>query len=281
VTPILALALVQAAAAPAGPAPTPASPAEAQARFQQCAAEARTAPEAAVEAANAWRIEGGRLDAQQCLGLAYVGLGRWRSAATVYEQAAREAEAAQDIRRADFWVQSGNAWLAAEEGTRAVQAFDSALATGQLGDEMRGEVHLDRARALVSLGSAEAARGDLDRALLLVPSDPFAWYLSAGLARRQNDMARAATDIARARELAPNDPDILLLAGTLAGLAGNGAEAERLYRQVATSAPDTDSGRAAAAALATMADAPAPAPAPVPAPAPETSQPPAQAGQPR
>jgi tetratricopeptide (TPR) repeat protein len=274
VTPtLLAFALAQAATS-ATPAPMPIPP-ENQARFQQCAAQARTAPEAAVEAANAWRIEGGRLDAQQCLGLAYVGLGRWRSAATVYEQAARDAAAAQDQRGADFWVQSGNAWLAVEEGTRAVQAFDSALATGQLGDEMRGEVHLDRARALVSLGNPAAARTDLDRALLLVPSDPFAWYLSAGLARRQNDMARAATDIARALELAPADPDILLLASTLAGLAGNGAEAERLYRQVATSSPDTDAGRAAAAALATMADAPAPAPAP------EATPPPAQAGQPR
>jgi hypothetical protein len=73
--------------------------------------------------------------------------------------------------------------------------------------------------------------------------------------------------------LAPNDPDILLLAGTLAGLGGNGAEAERLYRQIVAAAPESEAGRAAAAALATMADAPAPAP--------EATPPPAQAGQPR
>ena len=49
-----------------------------------------------------------------------------------------------------FWVQSGNAWLAADEGTRAVQAFDAALATPSLANEHRGEIHLDRARALVA-----------------------------------------------------------------------------------------------------------------------------------
>lgn len=263
-TPILiALGLAQASAA------LPASPATEQARFRQCVERVRVAPEAAIEAANAWRAEGGRLEARQCLGLAYVALGRWHSAATVYEQAAREAETAQDPRRADFWVQAGNAWLAAEEGTKAIQALDAALAAPQLSDELRGEVHLDRARALVALDNPAGARTDLDRALQLVPSDPFAWYLSAGLARRQNDLARANADLARARELAPNDPDILLLAGTLAGLGGNGAEAERLYRQVAAVAPDSEAGRAAAAALGTMQDTAPTAPA---APAAQTPQ---------
>jgi Tfp pilus assembly protein PilF len=109
-----------------------------------------------------------------------------------------------------------------------------------------------------------AARADLDRAQQLVPADPMTWYLSAGLAARQDDLARAAADIARARQLAAADPDVLLLAGTIAGLQGNGAEAERIYRQVATSAPESDAGRAAAGALGTERDVPAPAP-PVPA----------------
>lgn len=268
-TPILiALAVTQASAG------LPAAPATEQARFRQCVERVQVAPEAAIDAANAWRAEGGRLEARQCLGLAYVALGRWQSAATVYEQGAREAETAQDPRRADFWVQAGNAWLAAGEGTKAIQALDAALATPHLSDELRGEAHLDRARALVALDNPVAARTDLDRALQLVPADPFAWYLSAGLARRQNDLARANADLARARELAPNDPDILLLAGTLAGLGGNGAEAERLYRQVVAAAPESDAGRAAAAALGTMQDSAPAAPAPTPAaPAPQPQPP--------
>ncbi|MBX3560756.1 MAG: tetratricopeptide repeat protein [Sphingomonas sp.] len=218
--------------------------------------------------ASAWRVEGGGLHARQCLGLAYVALERWAPAATVYEQAAREAEAANDTRLADFHVKAGNAWLAASEPTRAVQALDAALAAPHLSDELRGEVHLDRARALVALGSVAGARTDLDEGLRLVPSDPFAWYLSAALARRQGDAARARTDITRALEMAADHPDIVLLAGTIAGEAGDMTEAERLYRRVAEGAPDSEAGRIARASLDTLreveVDAPRPAPAPQP-----------------
>jgi tetratricopeptide (TPR) repeat protein len=255
VTPILSiLVLVQAA----GTAPT-ATPSAQQSRLQACLAQTRTAAETAVETANAWRAEGGGLEARQCLGLAYVELGRWRAAATVFEQAAQEAEAAHDPRRAGFWVQAGNAWLAADDGTQAMRAFDAALASANLADPLKGEIHLDRARALVALANPAGARAEIDLALTLAPQDPMAWYLSAGLAARQSELVRAAADIGHARQLAPGDPDVLLLAGTIAGLQGNGAEAERLYRQVAQTAPQSDAGRSAAAALATMRDAAAPA----------------------
>ena len=153
----------------------------------------------------------------------------WGPAATAFEQAAQEAERAQDPRRPDLLVQAGNAWLAVDEIANAIRAFDAALATSQLSDAMRGEVHLDRARARVALDDAAGARADVDQALQLVAADPFAWYMSSALARRQNDLARARSDIARAMQLAPDNPDIPLLGGTLAGIAGNMAEAERLY----------------------------------------------------
>ncbi|HEX8192732.1 MAG TPA: tetratricopeptide repeat protein [Allosphingosinicella sp.] len=264
---LIALGLVQAAASVPPAAPTPANPAgnDDTARLASCVELTRVAPERAVETANAWVANGGRLDARQCLGLAYVELGRWRAAATAYEQAAREADTAQSPRRTTFWVQAGNAWLAADDAARAIAAFDSALAVPTLAAELRGEVHLDRARAQVALQNSAGARTDLDRALELVPADPMAWYLSAALYARQDNLTLAARDIARARELARDNPDILLLAGTIAGLQGNGAEAERLYRQVAAAAPQTDAGRSAAAALASERDVgAAPAAAPVP-----------------
>ncbi len=241
---------------------------EALERYAACADLVQSNPERAIEMASAWRVEGGGLHARQCLGLAYVALERWAPAATVYEQAARDAEAANDPRIADFHVKAGNAWLAAGEPTRAVQALDAALAAPRLSDELRGEVHLDRARALVALGNAAGARTDLNEGLRLVPSDPFAWYLSAALARRQGDAARARTDIARALEMAADNPDITLLAGTIAGEAGDMTEAERLYLRVAEGAPETEAGRAARASLETLreveVDAPRPAPEPQP-----------------
>jgi len=266
ILPLLALAAVQISPDPAAPAR--ADPAV-EARLRACTALARTAPQQALDTANAWVAERGGPPARQCLGLAFVALQQWPAAATVYEQAAREAEAARDPAHADFQVQAGNAWLAAGEAPRALQAFDAALATANLTPELRGEAHLDRARAQVALGHAGLARTDLDRGLALVPADPFAWYLSAALARRANDLARARTDIARAQALAPDDPDILLLAGTIAGQAGDMAEAERLYRRVAQAAPDSDAGRQAQASLATVREVEVAAPAATPAPAPQ------------
>jgi tetratricopeptide (TPR) repeat protein len=256
VIPIL-LALALQASTP----PPPAAEAAALARYRECTALVTTSPDRAIETANAWLIEGGGLYARACLGLAYTALDRWAPAATVYEQAARAAESANDPRRADLWVQSANAWLAAGEPARAIQAFDSALATASLGDELRGEAHIDRARAQVALGNNAGARQDLDRALRLVADDPMAWYLSAGLALRGNDLARAGTDIARARALGADNPDILLLAGTIAGRAGNMEEAERLYRRIVEQAPESEAGRQARESLATLREVEVSAPA--------------------
>ena len=292
---LIALAAAQAAALPSSPdpMPPPRSAPEAQApaeppptalgpvdpalegRSLDCIALARGNPGRAIEVANAWRVEGGGIHARACLGLAYVVLERWAPAATVYEQAARDAEAASDARRADLWVQAGNAWIAAGEPTKAVLALDAALRSPGVAGELRGEIHLDRARALVALGNDSGAREDIDRALALVAADPFAWYLSAALARRANDLVRARTDIARAIQLAPGDPDIMLLAGTIAGLSGDMAQAERLYRQVAEQAPQSEAGRAAQASLASPPPA-APQPRALAAP----GQPPAQPGAP-
>lgn len=236
-----------------------------QARLLQCAALVHSAPQQALDYANAWLAEPGRHpSARRCLGLAFTALEQYPAAATVYEQAAHEAEDRQDPSRADFWVQAGNAWLAADQGPRALQAFDAALAVQNLAPALQGGAYLDRARAQVALGRVDRARQDLDRALQLVPAEPVAWYLSAALARRENNADRARTDIARARQLAPDDPDILLLAGTTAGQDGDMAEAERLYRRIVSLAPDSDAGRAAQASLATMHDVEVPAPAAAP-----------------
>ncbi|MFN3724908.1 MAG: tetratricopeptide repeat protein [Allosphingosinicella sp.] len=259
---LAALALAAAQVAP--PAPVPETE---EGRAAACQATVRRAPQEALRVANRWQSAGGGLLTRQCVGLAYAALEQWTNAATIYEQAAQEAQRLNDSRVADFWVQAGNAWLAGGDPARALLAFDTALASQNLTPELRGEVHLDRARAFVAQNNLPPARENLDRALELVPRDPMAWYLSAALALRQDDIARARTDIARARQMASNDPDVLLLAGTIAGRAGDMGEAERLYRQVADRFPDTDAGRAAAASLQTAREVEGPGPAPQPAPA--------------
>ena len=255
-TSLLVLAAAAAVQAAAPVAATPSSPAE-------CAALVRKAPEDALAAADRWRLRGGGLESRQCLGLAYSALERWPAAATTLEAAAREAETSKDLRSPDFWVQAGNAWLAAGEAAKARAAFEAALASPALTRELRGEAHLDRGRAAVALGDLAAARVDIDKAIELVAADPFAWYLSAALARRQGDLPRARKDIAKAVELAPADAPILLEAGNIAGLSGEVDAAAALFTRAARAAPESEAGKAAAAALAAnTADAAQPAPPP-------------------
>ncbi len=270
---VLALAALQAAAGPQS----------ADDRLRACLTLVRTAPTQAATEAQAWLEEEGanRAMARRCLGLAVAAQEQWTAAATVYDQAAQDAERANQPGRAGFRAQAGNAWLAAGEAQRALQALDAALTTPGLDQAQRGQALLDRARAQVALGRADQARTDLDSALRLVPNESLAWYLSAALARRSGELARAAADIARARQLAPDDPDILLLAGTIIGQGGNMNEAYVLYRRVVELAPDSEAGRQAAASLATVREFEESVPAQTPAPAPSQAPTPALAQPPR
>jgi tetratricopeptide (TPR) repeat protein len=251
VTPLILFLAAQAASAPAAPAAVPP-------QLKACADEARANPELAIARATDWRVRGGGLDARFCLGLAYAAAERWPSAATVFEQAALEAEALKDGRRSDFWVQSGNASLAAGDAAKARKAFDAALAAGMLAPELMGEVHFDRARAAVALNDLVAARADIDQGLKLVPADPFGWYLSAALARRENNLKRAQDDIARAVAAAPGDAAILVEAGNIAGLSGEVDAAQALFQRAVRAEPNSPAAKAAQAALSGEA-APAPA----------------------
>src|SRR5579875_1223743 len=197
---VIPLLLALAAGPDLIPMPTPARPIHTTTgdREESCLAQVKSAPEQAAQTAAQWRAKGGGIPALLCQGLAFTALERWPEAATTFETAAAEAERTHDTRRPDFWVDAGNAWLAGGNPARARQAFDTALQIGGRLPQVEGEIHLDRARASVALGDIAGARVDLDKGLALVPSDPFAWYLSAALARRQNDLGRARTDIEKA-----------------------------------------------------------------------------------
>jgi tetratricopeptide (TPR) repeat protein len=233
-----------AAAQVAGPVDTPAN------RYRDCLALTRTAPERAAGQAQAWLGSGGGLMAAQCLGLALSAQEKWPEAAAAFEAAAKDAESRQDRRRGDLWVEAGNARLAAGDPAAARKAFDSALATKMLAPQLEGEVQLDLARAAAALGDPASARAHIDKGLALVPKDAFAWYLSAALARKQNDLALAREHIAKAVALGPDDSAILLEAGNIAGLSGEKEAALGLYERAARSAPDSEAGKAARAAIA-------------------------------
>lgn len=239
ILPLLLLAATQ-----SGP---PAPPLEQ--RYDKCIALATSDPDAGAAEAGRWRLAGGGLLARQCLGIAYANKGNWAGAAGEFEAAARAAEVAKDFRAAAFWAQSGNAWLAAGDPTRARAALDAAVAAGTLTGQDRGEVYLDRARAQVAGKQLEGARVDLDLALTDAPADPLAWLLSATLARKMDDLPRAKKDIAEALKRSGDDASVQLEAGNIAALAGDADGAKAAWRQAASIAPDSPAGKNAQIAL--------------------------------
>lgn len=234
------LLLVQAAA---GPAATP-PPAD-----DRCVALMKQPAEAAGATALQWERSGGGAIARQCLGLNFANRGDWAGAAAAFEGAGRLAQG-DDPRVATYWAQAGNAWLAAGQAGKAIPALERALASKDLVGFDRGEVELDRGRALALTGDRAGARMAIDRALTDADEDPLAWLLSATLARQMGDLSRARTDIGQAVTRAADDPSVQLEAGNIAALAGDEAAAKAAWSLVVKLRPDSAQAKAATTALA-------------------------------
>ena len=239
--PSLALLPLLLAAAPIAPPPS----------YLACLAQARQTPETAIASATAWRLAGGGVPARHCLGLAYLGAGKFAQAALAFEQAAMVAATENSKLTGDLWGQAGNAQLLAGDAQAALTDLDAALKASVAAPGVRlGELRIDRARALVELGKLADARADLDTAVKLAPSDPVGWLLRATLARREGRYADAEVSLATALKLAPTDPAALLEAGNLAGMQGDIDSARTRWQAAVATAPKSEAGQAAAKALA-------------------------------
>ena len=215
--------------------------------FQACLDAALESPDKGVAFAQQWWLEGGTFYARHCMGFAYARSERWAPAMVAFEQAADEAERNGDMAQsARLWAQAGNAALAAGDAAKARTSFDAALARGLLDGIEKGEIHLDRARALVTLGDGKEARESLDVALGQVPQDPLAWLLSATLARRSGELKLAQAHIARAVQLSPDDASVALEEGNIAVLTDHDDVARSAWQRAAKLAPQSPAGKAAA-----------------------------------
>ena len=225
--------------------------------FQACLDQAVDSPEQAIAFAQQWRLDGGSFYARHCLGFAYARAERWGPAIVAFEQAAEEAERNGEIAQsARLWAQAGNAALAAGDAAKARTSFDAALARGLPDGIEKGELHLDRARALVALGDVEGARESLDVAIEQAAQDPLAWLLSATLARRTGEMKLAQAHIARAVQLSPDDASVALEEGNIAILTDHQDVAKSAWERAVKLAPASPTGKAAADSLARLAAQP-------------------------
>ncbi|MCJ2180473.1 tetratricopeptide repeat protein [Novosphingobium album (ex Hu et al. 2023)] len=188
-----------------------------------------------------------RVRAGLCLGVALSDLGQWDDAREAFVAARDAAEVDDHASRARLGEMAGNAALAAGQPGQALGVLSPAASDADAaGDpEMTAAIALDRARALVAVNQPDEAAEALAKARTAQPDNAQAWLLSATLSRRQNKLAVAQTQIEKAAELAPRDPEIGLEAGVIAVLSGNDAAARRSWNSVLATAPESDSAATA------------------------------------
>ncbi|PZU58017.1 MAG: hypothetical protein DI547_11400 [Sphingobium sp.] len=233
--------------------PLPMAP-DVAAKFQACLDAGTGNPDEGARFAEAWRVDHGGFRARECLGFSLAKGERWTPATVAFEQAADEAERGGSVPDgARLWAQAGNAALAGGDPAKARAHFDAALARGLPDGIAKGEVYLDRARALVALNQPQAARADMDRAIMQAPQDPLAWLLSATLARRMKDLPLARKHVAQAVKLSPDDASVALEEGNVAILSDQPDAARAAWDRAVKIAPDSVSGKAASANLAELA----------------------------
>jgi tetratricopeptide (TPR) repeat protein len=195
-----------------------------------------------------------RVRAGLCLGAALGAMERWDEARTAFLRARDAASPTDAASRARLGAMGGNAALAAGSAAQALSILDTALADAKTaGDaELRGTVALDRARAFVALGRQSDAAAALAEARTAAPNNAQTWLLSATLSRRRDKLADAQTQIERAAQIAPEDPEIGLEAGVIAVLGGRDEAARKSWQSVLATAPSSEAATTAKSYLAQL-----------------------------
>ncbi len=228
----------------------PAMSADDGARYRQCLTLVQSDPAAAITFATEWRAVGGGVAARHCLALADGAKGDYAAAATELIAAAGAAEASHDPHAADLWGQAGNAALLDHRPAAAIASFASGITVAGSEPVRLAALLTDRARALVELNRPTEAKTDLTRATQLDPSMVAGWLLLATLDRRLNDLPAAERALLEAARREPEDADVALEAGNIAGAQGRLDLARAEWSKVVAKAPGTDAAAAAAKSLA-------------------------------
>lgn len=239
-------------AAASSPASPP--PAATGLRLADCLRDASANPTAALAEAGEWAktVRGATAaEPAHCRGEALASLDRWAEARTAFEMARDVSTAPEN--RARYGAMAGNAALIAGDPAGADALFAAAHADAAPQPPLAGRIAIDRARALVALKRDGDAAAALAEGRAAAPTSATGWLLSATLARRQGDLAKAQGWVQQAAAIDPQDPAIGLEAGVIAVLAGREDAARRSWQSVIATSPGTPEAASAARYLAQLA----------------------------
>jgi tetratricopeptide (TPR) repeat protein len=209
-------------------------------RYQHCVDTTKSDAQGSYNQALAWHSGGGGAAAEHCEALALMELRRYSEAAPLLDALGRQGDLLSNV-RVQLYDQAGNAWLLAEDASRAEMSFSNALVLAS-GDV---EIYADRARARAMRKDWSGADADLSAALVRDADRADLLVLRASARHAAGRKAEARKDIDAALGIFPNYGDALVERGAMKFEDGDARGATADWEQVVKAAP-----RSRAAALA-------------------------------
>lgn len=214
---------------------------EAGSRYQDCVAHTLSDPAGTLAKARGWAATGGGAPAQHCVALAQIRSGSPEAgAATLGALAERFRRERPDL-VPDLLGQQAQAWEQAGNPERALTSLGEAIRLRP--DD--GDLRVDRAVLLGSLGRFATALPDLDAALAANPERVDALVLRGTARARVKDLDGARADLDHAIERDPHAADAFAERGAVRHQTQDEAGAKADWEMAARLDPQGDAGRAA------------------------------------
>lgn len=181
-------------------------------RYLTCLERIETDREAAFEDALAWRMEGGGWPAAHCVANALIALGDAANGAIMLEtQAGTQAVGRDASIPVSMLVAAGEAWLTISRSEDALRAFTAAIELAPLDTGvLRG-----LAKTNLGLGQWDAAERAATAIIAQVPAMADGWRMRAMARLERGAFDTAWQDITTAREIEPENIEILVLRGRI------------------------------------------------------------------
>lgn len=227
-----------------------------QAQYAECLELAERNPPVARRKAIDWQTNGGGIPAQHCLALAYAHAGDHASSADELAQMAVAFKQAKKLKDgtlepydaqllSEIYMQAGNAWLLAEQNSRAYQAFSQGLVENPVESSLRPDLFIDRARASAAASDYDTALADLKAAQAITPKRVDLLVLMATAYRALEQYEAAEPLLEQALSIAPYHEEGLLERGNLSLIKGEKDIARQSWLEVIRLYPDSISANAA------------------------------------
>lgn len=179
--------------------------------FSECLKIASENPQKGIDYAIDWRARFGNIDAQHCLGVAYIENEDYENGAKILSNLAPFISKDRLVKKTTILSQSANGYLLAHLPDEALIQINKAIEL----DEKNADLLVDRARIYAMQENWKDSEGDLNKAMALKQEIPFTLRLRAEARLQLKKYNEAERDINHAILLDPKDGENYFVRGRI------------------------------------------------------------------